>query len=199
MPVSIDQTIVNTQDLPTVGAVLDRIAGDRRIAVGVLVDGREPELADLDALRAIPTDAHLVQIETADPREMAMDALVSMEKALNEADASRDQAADLLQRNQTQAAMAQLSACLGVWQQAQQCVTQSAQLVGIDLDEIRVEGQELQAVVSDFATQLREIRRALEDRDYVALSDVLTYELGETGRRWRSAIMSLSSAVAQAG
>jgi hypothetical protein len=201
MPVSIDNAILNTQQLglATVGAVLDHVARQGRVAVSMTVDRAEPDYANTDALRAIATEGHLVQLETADPREMAMDALVAMESALGEADASKDKAADLLQRNQTQAALVQLSACLGVWQQAQQCVAQSAQLVGINLDEIRVDGEDLQAVVSRFAAQLREIRRALEDQDYVALGDVLNYELGETGRQWRSAIVSLSTAVAQAG
>ena len=198
MPVSIDNSIMNAEALPTVGQVLDHVAQSGRIATAMTLDGQEPDFSDLDALRATPTDAHRVQVETADPREMAMDALVAMEQALDQADTAKDKAAELLQRNQPQAALAQLGACLGVWQQAQQCVSQSARLVGIDLDQIDIDGQNVQTMASHFATQLREIRRALEDQDYVALGDVLTYELGETGRNWRSAIVSLSTAVAQA-
>ena len=200
MPVSLDHAIVNTTQLglETVGQVLEHIAHQRRVAARLTVDGREPELGNMEVLRAMRTDEHTIHIDTANPREMALDALSAMEQALGQADADKDQAAELLQQNQTQAALAQLSACLVTWQQAQQCMAQSAQLVGIDLDQVQVDGEDLQAVVSRFAEQLREIRRALEDQDYVALGDVLTYELGETARQWRSAIVSLSTAVAQA-
>ncbi len=201
MPVSIDNAILNAEQLGlnNVGQVLEHVATMKRVAVGITIDGQPPELSDQTELRAIECDGHLIQIESADPREMALDALSAMEEALGQADAAREKVSDLLGQNQTQAAMSQLGACLGTWQQAQQCVADSAQLVGIDLEEIKVEGEELSAIVSRFGQQLKEIRRALQDQDYVALGDVLRYELGETGRQWRGAVMTLSTAVAMAG
>ncbi|MCC6240617.1 MAG: hypothetical protein IT448_10000 [Phycisphaerales bacterium] len=200
MPVSIDNTIINTEQLglKTLGQVLEYINKQARVAVAILLDGKSPQLSDMDTLRSADTEIHTIQLETADPREMAMDALIDMQKALDQADASKNRAAELLQRNQAKAAMLPLNACLETWQQAQQCITQSAQLVGINLDSVEVGGRNLQSMANHFAGQLREIRRALEDQDYVALGDVLNYELDETGQHWRDAIISLSTAVAQA-
>lgn len=198
MPVTVDHSPFDTASLGlhTIGDVLGYLQQQGRIAVSLTVDGDAPGSADLDAVRAYPADDRSVQIETADPRAMALDALAAMEAALGDADTLHQEAADLLQRNDIPAAMRSLSTCLGTWQQTQQCVTQSAALLAIDLNAFSVDGQPLTEIVNGFSDQLREIRSALENQDYVSLSDILTYELSDTGAAWRQAIVALSTEIA---
>ena len=46
-----------------------------------------------------------------------------------------------------------------------------------------------------FAQQHKQIRTALENRDFVTLSDVLIYETEQTGPRWREMLEALRRAI----
>ena len=46
-----------------------------------------------------------------------------------------------------------------------------------------------------FADQLRSIKTALENRDFVALADALGYEATQTCRQWTSAIQSIRATI----
>ncbi len=198
MPVTVDHAPLDVTrlGLTTLGEVLAHLQEHGRIAIEVRIDGQAPAAIDFEELRARPTDSHDIVIETADPREMALDALTEMEKALSQTEELHQQAADALQRNEIQPAMQSLGVCLGTWQQAQQCLTQSAALLGIDLNTLQVDDQPIVDIITRFSEQLREIRTALEQQDYVSLSDILTYELSETSAAWRNAIVALSTDIA---
>ena len=49
--------------------------------------------------------------------------------------------------------------------------------------------------VGGFTEQLRSIKNALENRDFVALCDTLAYETTETSNQWRAAIVSMRSTI----
>jgi hypothetical protein len=91
--------------------------------------------------------------------------------------------------------MEKLGFCLTTWQHAQESVLKTAQLLRLDLDAVSVGDESLPAVLSSFTDQLRAIKQALEDRDYVALGDVLLYEMTETTPRWLGAIEALRLAI----
>jgi hypothetical protein len=42
---------------------------------------------------------------------------------------------------------------------------------------------------------LREVKQAMENRDFVTLADVLTYEMTETTELWRAAIAAMREIV----
>jgi hypothetical protein len=74
-------------------------------------------------------------------------------------------------------------------------VLKTAQLLRIDLAKIFVGNRSLTDVISDFAVQLREIRSALEGRDFVTLGDILAYETAETSSQWRQALDAIREVV----
>lgn len=199
MPVLVDEMPLDTVslNLRTVGEVLAHVQRDGRMAVELRWDGTPPDLTIPQAVHARDIGAHQLEVTTADPRELALDAMAAMEQALGEADSARVSATDLLARNEAPAAMAKLASCLTTWHQAQQCILQSARLLRIDLNTIDVDGEPLHAMLEQFSQQLRQIKDALRNQDYVTMSDILTYELDRAGARWRSAMTSLSCAVAQ--
>ncbi len=198
MPVTVDSAPLDTASLglESIGDLLDHVQAGGRIAINITVDGQTPDMSDMAAFRALPADAAAIIIETADPREVALDALSGMENALTLTDELHQKAAALLQHNEIQQAMRCLGACLTTWQQAQQCITQCAALLKIDLDQVQADDQPLTEIINRFCEQLRDIRSALENQDYTTLSDILTYELSETGAAWRSAIAALSTDIA---
>ncbi|HEY7087720.1 MAG TPA: hypothetical protein VH518_06490, partial [Tepidisphaeraceae bacterium] len=70
-----------------------------------------------------------------------------------------------------------------------------AQLLRIDLAKILVDGRPFTEVLGDFVQQLKLIKTALENRDFVSLVDTLVYEVSETSANWRAAIRSMASVI----
>jgi hypothetical protein len=180
---------VETLGLSTVGQVLSHLQKDNRLVVNLLIDGREPDLDRLPQVRQSPVDGHTLFIETAEPREMALEVIAEVESQLLEADRLKGDAVDLLQKSGGAVkAMERLSGCFSTWQNAQDSVVKVAKLLRIDLDAVRISGGSLAELVGEFSTQLRQVRQALEARDFVALGDVLSYEMTETSTQWRAAL-----------
>lgn len=198
MSVTVDSQPLSADALgfKTVGQVLSHLQRDNRLVVNVLIDGREPDLDHLSTVKQSLLSNHTLFIETADPREMALEVLDEVETHLGEADVLREAAAELLQRNQCAAAMEKLSFCFTTWQHAQESVLKTAQLLRLNLADIRVDAaQSLTEMLMSFTQQLKSIRDALESRDFVTLGDVLLYEMTETAKRWGDAIGAMRGAV----
>src|SRR3954466_1372762 len=64
---------VESLGLRTVGQVLSHLQKDNRLVVNLLIDGREPDLDPLPQVRQSPVTGHTLFIETAEPREMALE------------------------------------------------------------------------------------------------------------------------------
>jgi len=198
MSVTVDHEplATETMGLKTVGQVLSHLQRGNRLVTNLLIDGRAPDLDGIGAVRRAPLNGHTVFIETAEPREMALSVLDEVEEQLDETDHFRGEAIDLLQRNQPGKAMEKLSGCFAVWQTAQESVLKVGQLLRLDLDAIRAQGQPLSTIVTQFADQLRQIKTAIEHRDFVTLGDILAYEAEETAGHWRAALAAVRDVVA---
>ena len=191
MSVTVDHERLEVEalGLRTVGQVLSHLQKDNRLVVNLLIDGREPDLSHLPQVRQSPVNGHTLFIETAEPREMALEVIDEVESQLREADRLKGEAVELLQKSGGAVkAMEKLSGCFSTWQNAQESVVKIARLLRIDLDAVRVADHSLSDLVAEFTLQLRQIRQALEARDFVTLGDVLAYEMTETTAQWRAAL-----------
>jgi hypothetical protein len=197
MPVTVDHQPLpaETLGLETVGQVLTHLQRQDRLVVSVLIDGKEPDLNQLGTIRQSTINGHTLFIETAEPREMAMDVLDEVEDQLDEADRLKTSAVELLQSNQLSKAMEKLGGCLRTWQHAEESIEKIARLFRIDLSRILIDGTPFSIMMSAFEEQLRSIKTTLENRDFVSLCDTLTYETTETSQQWRSAIQSMRSII----
>ena len=197
MSVTIDHELFAAEEigLRTVGQVLSHLQRDNRLVVNLLIDGQEPDLSLLGSIRRSPLFDHTVYIETAAPQDMALEVLGEVESQLDEADRLRGDAIDLLQRNAVERALQKLSGCFSTWQNAQESVLKTAQLLRIDLDLLYCDDRSLSKMVKEFTEQLRQIKSALENRDYVHLNDILVYESTETNMRWRHALDAIRDAI----
>ncbi|HEY8748330.1 MAG TPA: hypothetical protein VIM11_10170 [Tepidisphaeraceae bacterium] len=198
MSVTVDHEplATETMGLKTVGQVLTHVQRGNRLVTNLLIDGRAPDLNGISTVRLAPLMGHTIYIETAEPREMALSVLEEVEEQLDDTDELRNDAADLLQRNQPGKAMEKLSGCFAVWQTAQESVLKVGQLLRLNLDAVRVNGQTLSSVMTHFAEQLRQIKTAIEHRDFVTLGDILAYEANETSNQWRTALAAVRDVVA---
>jgi hypothetical protein len=198
MSVTVDreQLAAEQLGLHTLGQVLNHVQRENRLVVNLLIDGLEPDLTKVDGLRKSVLLGHTVYIETVEPRQMAIEVLYEVEQQLQEADRLKSEAVDLLSRNNPMGAMQRLSGCFSTWQHAQESVRKTAQLLRIDLATIRVEESSLSEFLTEFASQLREIRSSLEMRDFVSLSDTLSYEMSRSTARWIAALEAVRSTVA---
>jgi hypothetical protein len=200
MPVTVDHEQladdkIAAMGLKTVGQVLTHVQRENRLVVNLLIDGCEPDLSSISTVKASPLNGHNLFIETAEPRAMALEVLDEVDAQLAEADRLRKEAVELLQRNHPAPAMERLSGCFTTWNNAQESVTKTAQLLRIDLDLVMIEMRSLSDVLSDFTGQLREIREALEGRDFVTLGDILAYEATQTCSHWQQALEAIREIV----
>ncbi|MEA2709258.1 MAG: hypothetical protein QOF78_1859 [Phycisphaerales bacterium] len=197
MSVVVDEQPLAAEDLglKTVGQVLAHLKRDNRLIVQVLIDGQEPDLRRFRALKKSPLAGHTVFIETADPRQMAHDVLDEVEAQLSEADRLKGESATLLQRNQVGPAIERLGGCFSAWQHAQESVLKIAQLRRIDPQSITVHGRAFTELLAEFTSHLRQIRDALEGRDFAALTDILAHKMSRAVEQWREALRYFRGAI----
>lgn len=197
MSVTIDheQLEVEHLGLATVGQVLSHISRANRLVVNLLIDGSQPDLDRIGEIRASALLGRTLFIETADPRGMALDVLTEVSHQMDNARRLVDDAITCFRKEKASDAMGKLSGCFTVWHHAQDSVVKTAQLLRIDLSRVLVAGKPLDTVVGQFSAQLRLIKSSLEERDYVTLIDVLTYETIPTSDAWKQAIAALQATI----
>ncbi len=197
MSVTVDDRPIEADALgiTTLGELLTHVQKDNRIVVHVLIDGEEPDLSRLPRLRQSSLRGHTLFIETTEPGTMALDVLGQVEDQLKEADRLVTDAVTMLRSNQTVRAMEKLRGCFSTWQHAQESVQKTAQLLRIDLKRIVVDGRPFTEVIQAFTEQLRLIKSALENRDFVSLIDTLVYETTDTSSNWLAAINSIRASL----
>ena len=197
MSVTIDHEMlaVESLGLNTVGQVLSHVSRGNRLVVNLLIDGAQPDLALIGEIRQSTLRGKTLFIETADPRGMALEVLNEVDKQMDQADRLSGDCVDYIKQDKTSDAMSRLAGCFTIWQHAQESLLKTAQLLRIDLQRIKVGDRTLADVVSDFSQQLKLIKTSLEDRDYVTLCDVLTYETAGTTANWRSALKAMQRTI----
>jgi hypothetical protein len=198
MSVTVDHEdlAVDAIGLTTVGQVLHHVQRDNRLVVNLLIDGARPDLGQMTRVRVVPLAGHTLYIETAEPQAVALDVLADVDAELDEGERLRAEVVDCLHRNAPAPAMERLSGCFTVWNAARESLEKTTRLLRIDLESIRLDGGgTLADSLVGFAAQLRQVKAALEERDYVSLADVLAYEMTETTDRWRQAIAVVRRAV----
>lgn len=201
LEVYVDERAYEIADSPelTVGRVLDRVraaarASDR-LVVSVSCRGRElsaDELAAIAGQHASGTGR--LDLVTRPALQVARDIFVHSLALFEATTEPSQEAADLLVQGQTVRAMEILAGSFASWQTAHDSIVQAIGLAGLKIDELCRDGQTVEQAVVRFRDALRQIRQALQDRDFVLLGDLLQYELPETLNGWKGAILALQSA-----
>lgn len=194
MAVTIDDLPLATNDLglSTIGDVLSHVGRENKLVVQILIDGTEPDMRALDAVRGRRLDDCVLYVETARPAQVACEVLDAVDQGLEEAEAFRLESAELFRSGDPAVALQKLAGCFSYWHNAQDSVGKIAKLLRVDLEAARTDANRpVKDIIETFAVQLRQLRDALESRDYVLCCDVLTYDMEGITPDWRAATSTL--------
>jgi len=198
MPIFLDDQPV---DLPgeSLGAALDaagkRLHASRRLIVEVQFNGELIPGDQLPRQRAQALGDHELRLYSADPRELAVDAIRQARLLLSQASSAQIEAADLLQQDDPAQALERIGLAMGAWQQAQQAVLSGSLLVDLDLDSLTFDDIPVATIVDDLLTQVKQLKQLITDKDTLALADVLAYEWPATTDRWDQLMAHLADTI----
>lgn len=190
VPIHIDDQLseLSTQSLrDLLAAAGEALAPAGRVVVEVKIDGNTVTGEALDSDQ--PTDqASDIRVYSAKPGDLVTGILEEVRTQLAASQEMQQQAADHLQRDEPAKAMDLVKSSINGWLQAQQAVGQSAQLLQLDLQAIRVGEQSVMERMTELIANLTELKDIVVAGDFVALADALQYEWPEITERWDQAL-----------
>lgn len=159
---------------------------DRRLVTAIRCDGRHVEDGSLDAVldQRISQFTRL-ELETQSLGELVQDVLCQAQARMIEADQLRQEAAQLLEAGNDQGAMRALQNLIENWRTTQDSVVASSQAMGMSPETLIVEKCSLKELAVPTRERLISLKEAMQMRDFVALNDLLRFELAETLRDWQ--------------
>ena len=179
----------------TLGGLLDEVSqllsSAGRFIVEVRLDGESLDEEALIAAQDTTIKAEEVQLITADPIELAHQTLAAAQGALDAARLNQEQAAELLQADDTKAAMAEVRSAITTWQQVQQTVLVVTQMLEVSLEDLTVGDQTGVDIAQQLVGQLEQVREHLESADWLGLADMLAYDLAEATGTWTQLLEAL--------
>lgn len=175
-----------------------RCEGTGRMLVEVKIDGQTVPGDQLETLAEREVGEAEVRMFSADPQTLTSSILEQVGHRLEEAQTMQTEAADLLQRGESQAGLKKVGEAVEPWLQTQQAVLQSAHIMGIELSTLEVDGEPLQSAINELVTRLKELRDLVNAQDTVGLADVLQYEWPDTTEKWRSLVKTLRQRIGTA-
>ncbi|MEM1098517.1 MAG: hypothetical protein AAGH92_06965 [Planctomycetota bacterium] len=206
MPCYLDQAeltadAANLTTPATLGKWLDaarKRAGDAgRVVVEVRLNDAliGHEQLDEQLASTVAADDDL-QLASADPAELGIDALQQSRTQLAELGELQQQAADKLQADRAGEALNLVGDAVQHWINVANAVTQVARLTELDLDTLELtspQGDEsAAAVIAGLSGSLTELRELIQAGDTTTLADALGYEWPALIDRWDAMLGAMS-------
>lgn len=206
MQILLDENPFSDVTGPSIGHIVEAAnaqANTRgRILVEVIFDG-EPmspdsfalpvENAAANAMSETPT----LQLITADPFDVVMETAQQASTALDRVISLQVESAEQIQAGNVAEALTPLLEALQIWEQIQRTVDIGAEMAHLDLAAIRNEDEAFDEAIVTLTRELSEMKRALKDQDFVALSDSLAYEMGPIVEQWRGLLGKFATLIAE--
>lgn len=171
-------------------AALDNASG--RLIVEALADGTPVPREHLESPPDRAPYAELIEFVTAEPLALIKMTLYEAADELDEVLDQQGKAGELVQSGQVENAMPLTAQVIEGWQRVRHAVELAAGTGLLDPDQV---GGELTTLTCDLAALLVELRKALETQDWVGVSDILAYDLGDQARSWRTWLSSSAEAL----
>jgi len=196
MKVLLDDTPcdIDAQGLgPAISAAATMAEQQGRMIVEVRVDGETWSAEQLDGLSEHTAAVAEVHLTTASTDDLIRQTIADSINSLDGVDSLQREAAALIEADRIEEAMQPLRNALTGWGGVQQAVSMIAAALGLDLDQIEVDGTPVPTIVTGLHEQLQIIAHALTKQDPVGLADTLQYELPPVVQQWRDLLTKLGA------
>lgn len=160
-----------------------------RMIIEVVVDGTPLSDDDVAALQAQQQSATSVELTSANVGALVAEVFAEADESLAQAESLQNEAAEKLQVGAQSEAMAKMSEAITIWQDAQRALTLGME--AMDGSGSAVDANALDEAVARLRQQLDSICESLRQRDMIAMSDALLYELPECVQQWRRMLQAL--------
>ncbi|QDU33805.1 hypothetical protein KS4_18630 [Poriferisphaera corsica] len=199
MKVYLDDQLLELE-VSTVGDAVeeasDHAGKTGRIVVEVSLNGDQMSGEVLDAaMSRIFADGDELKLISADTVELAVEVLDEVRGQISEVQQRQQEAADLLQQDDAPAALAVIAEIVDGWLWVQQGVSQSTSLVGLRLDEVKVEGEPVEKYAAELLKQLAGLKELIINQDLITMADALAYEWPEVCEKWDKLVLGLIEAI----
>lgn len=196
MPCYLDNQALPTSHLAddaTVEQVLDLARAQAALAGSLIVGLRcEHEMVPTERLGWLLVqpvrDFERIDLITGHPKEVVLEALEQTQAVFGQTFSLIKQCSDDLSNGRISEGMQAFTDCVTAWGCAHNAVMQSADLLGISFEGLRVDGRPASFWLEGLAAKLAEVKTAIEARDHVQLCDILRYEMDETLREWEQVV-----------
>jgi hypothetical protein len=146
-----------------------------------------------------PSTIRELRLLSAEPRALVRHTILEAVGALETAQAEQAKAAELIQSGNPEEALNTLQVAMLTWQAVRDVVARSAAVLGLDLDTIDLpgveEGLNFKTATKDLLGHLSQMRTALDQQDWSALSDIVGYDLDAQAGVWKGLLVALSQHV----
>jgi len=160
------------------------------VIVKVEKDGEVLDGATLTQSRRLPLEDSEVSLTSGIQKDLALTMLGKLAALIEWLAPQHKEVAGELERGSTQHGLDRLGNILSAWQQIQEAYGNLARLLEISLKDLPVHEMNGESVLNEFVRQLSEIQGALEQRDFVLLSDILQYEMDGAVANWMALLES---------
>lgn len=163
-----------------------------RLVVGLRFDGQTVASGELDSLRAAPLTAPgRLELEIESARALAARILGQVASLLDQSRCHHEAVARLLAAGKSGKAMELLTACFTVWNAAEDSLQKASRLVALDLNRAEPGEPTPTERIAQLGLCLRQLKQHLQARDFVAVADLVEYELPELTSQWQAMLTSL--------
>lgn len=165
------------------GRLIIEVAADGSPMLGSVLDNPPDDDAGVGELRML----------SAAPGPFVRETLLESVSVLDDAKANQDRAAELIQSGSVREAFGPLQRVLESWGVIRDVVAQSARLVDMSIDTVRVgEGVTGEVCINELAQRLGALRRGVAHEDWSGVADELAYEMDGLVERWRGLLAAMA-------
>lgn len=169
---------------------------DQRLIVSVCVNGDRFVENRLDERLAEPIGAKdQIDLESTPATRLVADALREMATRIEQAADQQTRVAERLNKGDAPAAAEGISEFVLLWQTCQKTVLQSCDVLQTDLTLNACAGSTVREHLSELAGKLREIRDALDAKDFVLLADLMHYEAPQLCGTWETILNEMAEGI----
>ena len=163
-----------------------------QVIVAVRHNGVDIPGGEMDATLLRPAaEFEKLDLITAAPARLVLEALAQAEEVLDEADGMRKTTAEHFTAGRIEEAKRSLVEDLRVWQQIHEAITSSIRMLGLESDKLTIQGRPMLELLEKPRELLKQVKVALADEDFVMLADILKYEFEDVIEPWRGIIEML--------